>query len=172
MKLSVAALPFVLLSLAACAPSGSTGDGASSSSAMSEAMMTSSSDAMTDASASSSSAVDAMTVSSASVAASVPASATGVPSVSKLIKISATNFAFTPSTITVKKGQKVTLRVTNAEGVHGFGIPDLGVNVRIEPDQSVDISLDTSKAGTFSFRCTVPCGPGHKEMTGTITIAE
>jgi len=88
----------------------------------------------------------------------------------RVVSIVASNFAFTPNAITVKKGEKVTLRITSTEGIHGFGIPDMGVNERIAPGDTIDITLDTSIAGTFAFRCTVPCGPGHEEMTGTITI--
>lgn len=88
----------------------------------------------------------------------------------RVISIVASNFAFAPNAITVKKGEKVTLRITSSEGIHGFGIPDMGINERVAPGDTIDITLDTSVAGTFAFRCTVPCGPGHQDMTGTITI--
>ncbi len=145
------------LVLGACTPATSTtsGDAMSSSAAMMEgsssaAMMESSSAMMKSSEA-------AMTTSSAAEA--------------RVINLAVDNFSFTPSTISVKKGEKVTLHVTGANGIHGFAAPDLGLNVRVEPGQSVDVVLDTSTAGTFSFFCNIPCGPGHKEMKGSIVIS-
>ena len=90
----------------------------------------------------------------------------------RIITVATSNFVFTPNAITVKKGEKITLRLQGKEGMHGFGIPDLGINTSVAEGKTVDVELPTDQTGTFSFRCTVPCGPGHKEMTGTITITE
>ena len=113
--------------------------------------------------------MDASSESAASEAtnASEPASAEA-----RVIVITATDWEFSPSAITVKKGEKVTLRITGAEGKHGIAIADLGINTMIDAGKTVDVALPTDKAGTFSFRCSVPCGPGHQEMMGTITISE
>ncbi len=88
----------------------------------------------------------------------------------RVITISAENFDFNPSTITVKKGEKVTLVFQGVEGHHGVMIADLGINVDIPDGGSASVELPTDKTGTFAFRCSVPCGPGHKEMTGAIII--
>ncbi|TSC58293.1 MAG: cytochrome c oxidase subunit II [Candidatus Peregrinibacteria bacterium Greene0416_19] len=88
----------------------------------------------------------------------------------KLVDLTASNFQFSPAVIRVQKGQKLTLRLTSIEGVHGLGIPALGINERVEPGKTVEVQVPTDTAGTLDFRCTVPCGPGHKEMTGQIII--
>jgi cytochrome c oxidase subunit 2 len=89
----------------------------------------------------------------------------------RVIEITAKNFAFAPNSISVKKGEKVKLRITSTEGNLGFGIPDLGINTVINDGKTVEIELPTDEAGTFSFLCTVPCGPGHMDMKGTIVIS-
>jgi heme/copper-type cytochrome/quinol oxidase subunit 2 len=88
----------------------------------------------------------------------------------RVVSVEAKNFAFVPSAIMVKKGEKVALKVTATSGHHGIMSADLGFNVKVDEGQTVFINVPTDKTGTFAFRCSVPCGPGHKEMTGTITI--
>lgn len=90
----------------------------------------------------------------------------------RVVTIAASNFAFSPNGIVAKKGEKVTLRLTSTEGNHGFGVPDLGINTTMFEGKTVDVELPTDKTGTFSFKCSVPCGSGHRDMTGTITITE
>lgn len=100
------------------------------------------------------------------------AAASSASGTARVIEITASDWAFTPSAITVKKGEKVTLKLTGASGVHGIGIPGLGISQRIDLGQSVSIALPTDTPGSYDFRCNVPCGAGHKEMTGTIVIEE
>ncbi len=85
--------------------------------------------------------------------------------------MTSTDWTFSPLTIQAKKGEKVVVRLTNVNGIHSFGAMELGLNVRINPGETKDIVIPTDKAGTFEFRCLVPCGPGHKDMKGTIVIS-
>lgn len=89
----------------------------------------------------------------------------------RVISVTASNWEFSPSTITAKKGERVTIRISGDEGIHSFLSEELGLNVKLNPGETKDIILDTSVAGSFSFRCGVPCGDGHKEMKGTIVIS-
>lgn len=88
----------------------------------------------------------------------------------RIIAITADNFLFAPSAITVKKGEDVTLKITGAAGTHGFAIPDLGINVSVAPGQTVSVKLPTDTVGTFGFMCSIPCGAGHRDMKGTVTV--
>lgn len=117
---------------------------------------------MDDAAASSSpSAVaEEETVSSAALPVAAP----------RVITVAITNFAFEPSVIAVKKGERVTLAFRGVEGVHGVAIEGLGINVAVPPGETVTVELPTDVAGTFAFFCSIPCGPGHREMRGTIVI--
>lgn len=112
--------------------------------------------------------------SSASSISSVP-TGTGSSTSSteaRIIEIQASNWTFTPSVITAKVGEKVQLKVTNVSGVHGILVKDLGIDLKLAEGETGTVDLPTDKAGTFSFRCNIMCGEGHKDMTGTITISE
>jgi cytochrome c oxidase subunit II len=89
----------------------------------------------------------------------------------RVIQMSATNWAFSPASITVKKGEKVVLRITGGEGRHGLAVPGLGLNVAIDSGETKDIVLPTDTAGTFAFFCSSPCGSGHRDMKGEIVIS-
>lgn len=91
---------------------------------------------------------------------------------SRTITMTVESFQFTPNIITAKKGEKVKIRMTGLSGTHGFAIPDLGINTAIAAGKTVHVELPTDRAGTFTFFCSIPCGPGHKNMKGTITITE
>lgn len=90
----------------------------------------------------------------------------------RVIEITAEDWSFTPATITVKKGEKVQLSITGVTGEHGYAVPDLGINVGVHLGETVLIDLPTDTAGEFSVLCSVPCGSGHKDMTGMIVIEE
>jgi cytochrome c oxidase subunit 2 len=86
------------------------------------------------------------------------------------ITIDASNFAFTPNAITVKRGENVTLVLKDVSGTHGFAVPDLNIDVAMQEGDTKTIVLPTSTVGTFPFHCSIPCGPGHRDMTGQIVI--
>lgn len=88
----------------------------------------------------------------------------------RIIQVTSENWKFTPNVITVKKGERVQLQVTGISGTHGFAVPDLGINVPVAPGQTVTIDLPTDTVGTHAFFCSIPCGPGHFDMTGQIVI--
>ena len=87
-----------------------------------------------------------------------------------VIQVTSENWKFSPNVITVKKGEQVQLQVTGVSGTHGFAVPELGINVPVAPGQTVIINLPTDKAGTFALFCSIPCGPGHRDMKGQIVI--
>ena len=82
----------------------------------------------------------------------------------------ATNFAFSPSALHFKKGEKIILKVTSEVGTHGVAIPEFHINEILRPGETVSIDIPTDKTGTFNFFCSVPCGAGHAMMQGTILI--
>ena len=86
--------------------------------------------------------------------------------------ITATNWAFSPSTITVKKGDTVELILVNQEGDHGISLPDFGVSLKGVEGEEKSVEFVADKVGTFSFRCNVFCGTGHKEMDGILVVEE
>lgn len=161
-----------LFALAACnsAPTTVTPDGGASD--IPGIDDTGSIDATTglDSSAASSDAAGDSISSSAGSAASAAATDDTVAPQARIIEMSVDDWTFSPSTITVQKGENVVIRLHGVEGKHSFAIAELGLNVAVDPGTTKDVTLPTNTAGTFTFRCRVPCGPGHMDMNGTLTI--
>ncbi len=89
-----------------------------------------------------------------------------------VIKVSTKKFAFTPSTITLKKGVPVILEFTTEDILMGFNVPDLGMRADIVPGQTTRMRLVPGKVGSFTFVCDIFCGTGHEDMEGVITVVE
>ncbi len=99
--------------------------------------------------------------------------ADGTETTNRIIKVSLSNWKFSPNDIQVKKGEKVTLELKDVEGTHGIAIPGLGVSTgKMEPGQTLDIEIPTDTIGKYKFFCNVPCGEGHADMKGAITVTE
>lgn len=86
------------------------------------------------------------------------------------MQIQASNFAFTPTQLTAKKGEKVRLQISGTSGIHGVAIPGLSINVRVEAGQTVSVDVPTDQVGSFDVFCSIPCGPGHRDMKATVVI--
>jgi cytochrome c oxidase subunit 2 len=87
-----------------------------------------------------------------------------------VIDITAKRFAFTPSTITLKKGEKVTLRLHSEDVTHGFFMRALKIDEVIEPGQTKDIVVNPQTAGSFTTICDHFCGANHGNMNMTIVV--
>jgi len=98
----------------------------------------------------------------------------GTPSVAQStvqkIELKASNFQFTPDTIRVKVGVPVELRIVSIEGNHGFAIPALKINERLDQGKEVVVSFTPTQTGKYPFRCSVPCGSGHMDMKGVLIV--
>jgi cytochrome c oxidase subunit 2 len=160
-----------LLALTACNEGASVIDDSSSSASSTGWMeIDSSSSADSEAMDDSSSSAAAMEASSAE-SDDDASSESDETSDTRIIEMSVSEWAFSPSAITAKTGEKLIVRLTGVEGVHSFAVPELGINMRLEAGETVDVTIPTDKAGTFAFQCMVPCGAGHKEMKGSIVIS-
>lgn len=89
------------------------------------------------------------------------------------VDIVASNWKFTPGTIEMHVGETTVLHVTSSGGVHGLQSDDLGIaQTTIKPNEFVDISVTPKKAGTYVIHCSIPCGPGHGDMTLTVVVKD
>ncbi|MFA5799593.1 MAG: cupredoxin domain-containing protein [Candidatus Peribacteraceae bacterium] len=109
-------------------------------------------------------------VASSGTVLSSTGSATADPA-ARIVEVTVENWKFTPNIVTAKKGEKLVIRLKGVSGIHGFSVPDLGINQRVEVGETIDVTIPADKAGTFDFRCSVPCGEGHEGMTGKIIIS-
>ncbi len=168
-------LPAVALGLAlvACTPqNGGTSTGSSASSAKASSVSLASAQS---ADAAGSMAGTSVGASAAASQVQLPASAasSAKPTAqARVVNVVVEDFAFTPSVIKVKKGEKVTLALEGKTGIHGYAVPGLGINARVEADNTVSVTIPTDKTGTFDVFCSIPCGSGHKSMKSTIIIED
>ena len=88
----------------------------------------------------------------------------------KEFTMTAKQWEFEPSEITVNKGDTVKLHITSEDVKHGFGLPEFGINVDLEPGETVDVEFVADETGTFPFACTVVCGSGHIGMEGQVIV--
>ena len=89
----------------------------------------------------------------------------------RVIEVLARRFAFEPSTIEVKVGERIRLVMVSADGVHGVEIKKFKVKKEIPRGKTpvtVDFTADTP--GEFPILCSEYCGEGHEAMTGTLVV--
>lgn len=85
--------------------------------------------------------------------------------------IEGSNFAFAPSTLSVKKGETIRITFKNTGGFHDLVIDEFNVRTKqIQPgEETVEFVAD--KAGSFEYYCSVG---QHRAMgmKGTLTVTE
>ena len=88
------------------------------------------------------------------------------------IGLQAKKFEFTPSEITVKRGNPVTLVLTSLDFDHGFSCPDFKLRSDFIPGREIELNFTPEKAGRYLFVCDNFCGEGHDDMSGVIIVTE
>lgn len=90
----------------------------------------------------------------------------------KEFTVTGANYSFSPSTLTVKKGDRVRIVFQNIEGFHDFRVDELNVATRqIRAGDRDIVEFTPDKAGTFEYYCSV----GHHRMAGmrgTLVVTE
>ncbi len=106
------------------------------------------------------------------VALSARAQQAGAPTASqvRVINMSAKKYQFDPQVITVNQGERVQLIVTALDRDHGIRIVGYNINRRLKKGVPTTIEFTANKPGTFSFRCSVFCGLGHRRMKGQLIV--
>ena len=88
----------------------------------------------------------------------------------KEFTVSGKNFSFSPSTIRVKKGDRVKVTFVNSEGFHDFVIDEYGVATKqLRSPASEVIEFTANKTGSFEYYCSVGT---HRAMgmKGTLIV--
>jgi cytochrome c oxidase subunit 2 len=87
------------------------------------------------------------------------------------IAVSAFNYGYTPSVITVKKGEHVKITLTDTGGLHDFIIDEFNAKTpRIETGATTSVEFDANLAGTFQYYSSFGNDRANG-MWGTIIVA-
>ena len=90
----------------------------------------------------------------------------------KEFTVAGQNFSFTPSSITVKKGDRVKITFKNTSGFHDFKIDEFGAATKQAqaPYEEV-LEFTADKVGSFEYYCSVGT---HRAvgMKGTLKVTE
>lgn len=77
-------------------------------------------------------------------------------------EVKAAKDSWEPSSITVKKGQRVSIKFTSVDVDHAIELDEFGLKKTLIPEkESVTLEFTADKVGTFSFPCTKYCGWRH-----------
>ena len=90
----------------------------------------------------------------------------------KVIEITAKKYEFSPSQITLKKGEPVILRLLSADRVHRFMSRPLKIDTDITPGKATDVAVMPATAGNFTVICDHYCGTGHGNMKMKVAVVE
>ena len=90
----------------------------------------------------------------------------------QVIEITAKKYEFSPSQVTLKKGEPVILRLTTTDRVHGFMSRPLKIDTDITPGKNTDIAITPATAGNFTVICDHYCGIGHGTMKMKVAVVE
>jgi cytochrome c oxidase subunit II len=88
----------------------------------------------------------------------------------RVIAITARRFEFTPSEITLKRGETVRLQLTSEDTTHGLFVRPLGIDTDIVPGQVKELTVTPRETGRFRAICDHFCGAGHGGMKMTIVV--
>jgi heme/copper-type cytochrome/quinol oxidase subunit 2 len=86
------------------------------------------------------------------------------------ITLDATQYEYAPGRVQVNQGDRVIITLTASDVVHGFYLDGYGLERRVEPGISQQITFTADKAGKFRYRCSVSCGPLHPFMIGELVV--
>jgi cytochrome c oxidase subunit 2 len=95
------------------------------------------------------------------------------PETPRRIEISAKRFSYTPSEITLKKGEPVVLVFHSEDVTHGFKLSELNIDSGdIKKGKETEVSFTPTQLGHFVGKCAHFCGAGHGSMKLQIDVVE
>jgi len=85
------------------------------------------------------------------------------------IQITASRYAFDPVAIQVNAGEPVRIVIRSKDGVHGFSIPKLKIDVQVpKGGDPVAVEFTAPAAGRYEIACSEFCGSGHSQMKAAL----
>jgi heme/copper-type cytochrome/quinol oxidase subunit 2 len=96
------------------------------------------------------------------------AGAAAVPTVA----VRASKRGFSPSRLTLRKGETVRVVLSSDDVEHCFAIDELRVEKRIVPGRPTRFDLAPDRAGVFPFYCCLESGAAAEVERGLVEVVE
>ena len=92
------------------------------------------------------------------------------PDGSVTVRLIAQQYEFVPHCVTVPAGTPVMFRLTSADVVHGFLLPDTNVNTMVVPGFVAEVRTRFANEGEYAMPCHEFCGLGHHAMWAHVRV--
>jgi cytochrome c oxidase subunit II len=92
------------------------------------------------------------------------------PDGSVTVRIIAEQYDFVPPCVRVPAGTPVKFRLTSADVVHGFLLPDTNVNTMVVPGFVAEVRTSFAAPGQYAMPCDEFCGLGHHAMWAHVSV--
>ena len=94
------------------------------------------------------------------------------PQTGSTVSIRASRRGFSPSSLTLRRGETTRLVLSSADGEHCFAIDELRIEKRIVPGRETRFDLTPDRSGTFAFHCCLESGEAAATERGQLTVTE
>jgi cytochrome c oxidase subunit 2 len=92
------------------------------------------------------------------------------PDGSATVRLVAVQYDFVPHCVRVPVDTPVKFRITSADVVHGFLLPDTNVNTMVVPGFVSEVRTSFARTGTYEMPCHEFCGLGHHAMWTHVSV--
>jgi cytochrome c oxidase subunit II len=86
------------------------------------------------------------------------------------VRLIAQQYDFVPRCVQVPVGTPVKFRLTSADVVHGFLLPDTNVNTMVVPGFVAEVRTRFANEGEYAMPCHEFCGLGHHAMWAHVRV--
>ena len=93
------------------------------------------------------------------------------PDGSATVRLIAEQYDFVPDCVVVPAQTPVKFRLTSADVVHGFLLPNTNVNTMVVPGFVAEVRTSFAEPGEYEMPCHEFCGLGHHAMWTRVTVA-
>jgi cytochrome c oxidase subunit 2 len=88
------------------------------------------------------------------------------------VRLIAQQYDFVPRCVQVPVGTPVKFRLTSADVVHGFLLPDTNVNTMVVPGFVAEVRTRFANEGEYAMPCHEFCGLGHHAMWAHVRVVQ
>jgi cytochrome c oxidase subunit II len=93
------------------------------------------------------------------------------PDGSATVRLIAEQYDFVPHCVRVPAQTPVKFRLTSADVIHGFLLPDTNVNTMVVPGFVAEVRTSFAQPGAYHMACNEFCGLGHHGMWTRVIVA-